>query len=290
MSYQKKEIRFARAETLDHAVELMAENGATAIAGGTDLIVKWRDESKKPDYIVDINSLPELKEISVTENRVKIGSLVTFTMLAEHRELEKLIPILSKAALSVGSPQIRNRGTIGGNIANASPAADLSPVLSLFDAELLLISKEGRRSITIDQFLTGTETTSLRDGELIEAFFLEIPPASGMHFEKFGRRNAQAIARLNGACRLRWSRDKTKIDDLRLVVGSATPVPLRIPEAEELLIGVEPTLDLFDAVGEKAWSRVEAITGVRESRNYKMPAVRRLVSELLVGAYGTEEE
>lgn len=288
MNHHHHRTSFYRAETLGHALELLAEPGAVPLAGGTDLLVSWRREGKTPDVIVDIGPLKELKKIEFEGNRVSLGPLVTFTELSEHPGLKKLVPILGKAALSVGAPQIRNRGTLGGNIANASAAADLTPVLCLLKAELSLVAPGGKRRVPIQQFLTGANSTDLKAGELIESVRFEVPSNTRMHFEKFGRRNAQAISRLNGACSVRFGSDKSTLEAVRLVIGAATPVPLELPEAQELLQGSRPRIEAFTRLGEIAWSKVEALTGVRASRAYKKPAVPRLVVELLVGASGLE--
>ena len=162
-----EDIRFERASSLEEAVALLAERAATPVAGGTDLIVKWRTEQEYPSSLIDISPIDELRRITLSGTHVSIGALTSFSSIAAHEGIKSRIPILCEAALSVGSPQIRNRGTLGGNLANASPAADLAPVLAAVDARVHLISARERRSLPVSEFLTGTETTALREGELI---------------------------------------------------------------------------------------------------------------------------
>jgi CO/xanthine dehydrogenase FAD-binding subunit len=271
---------------ITEALTLLAtESGSLRVlAGGTDLLINIRNGEIGSDGIVDLSKIEELKTIELEGNILAIGALVTFTELAEHPLVKKLIPVLASGAEVVGSPQIRNRGTVGGNVANASPAADLVPVLVALDG-VAVIAKEGSfRKVPIAELIVGPYKTSLEPAEIITRIEVTIPQqGTSMSFHKVGRRNALAIARLNGVCLLKLQGQA--IEDVSLVIGSATPTPHRFKEVEDFLLDKKLSEELFKEAGRLAKEHVKAITGVRASSHYKLPVIESLTARLLREAW-----
>ena len=210
------------------------------LAGGTDLLVNLYKESPRLpdfDYLLDISSIPELKIIDLINNFIEIGPLVTHSHLINEPLIKKKFPVLVEAAYAIGSTQIRNRGTIGGNIVNASPAADLLPPLIALRAEVELASRKGKRVLPLEEFLAGPYKTTLQANELLTKIII---PLLGdnyyTNFQKIGRRKALSIARLSLA--LITKIDKEGIfQDTRVTPGSATPYPQSLPETEKAVNG-----------------------------------------------------
>lgn len=266
----------------------LSPGSAHILAGGTDLLVNMRNGQIKPEVIVDISKIGELKTIAREGKNLSIGALVTFSELAAHPLVQKLTPVLARSAKAVGSPQIRNRGTVGGNIANASPAADLVPVLVALDGVAVIAKENGLRKVSVAQLIVGPYKTSLESGEIIIGVEVNIPPeGTGMAYKKVGRRNAVAISRLNGACLLKL--EGKIIKDVSLVIGAATPTPHRFREVEEYLVGRDISKELSEEAGVMAREHVLAVTGKRPSSNYKLPVVERLTVRLLQEAWKGEK-
>jgi CO/xanthine dehydrogenase FAD-binding subunit len=218
-------VRIARPVTVDEAVEALSnEPGAQALAGGTDFCVEVNFGHRRPPAIVALRRVGELAHREVTDDSVTIGAGVTYRDLTG--PLGRSLPALAAAARSVGSPQIRNAGTIGGNIATASPAGDTLPVLAALDARITLRGPAGERTLTIGEVVTGVKRTSIRPAELVVA--VRVPRLRGaQHFAKVGTRNAMVIAIASAAVVL--DRDRREV---RCALGSVAPVPLRVPTAE----------------------------------------------------------
>jgi len=272
--------------TLAEALTILNSFAGSAhvLASGTDLLVNLRNGKLKPEVIVDISKIEELKIISQEDEKLSLGSLVTFRELAVYPMIQKLIPVLAWAAKAVGSPQIRNRGTVGGNIANASPAADLVPALVALDGVAVLAKQGGLRKIPLTELIVAPYKTKLEPGEIITQVEVTVPShETGMAFRKVGRRNALAISRLNGACLLNLKGEE--ITAVSLVIGAVTPSPRRFKEVEEYLIGKNISEKLLEEAGAMAKEKVQAITGRRASSQYKLPVVERLTVRLLQAAW-----
>lgn len=278
---------FIRPHSLAEALAAMERDGAVALAGGTDLLVAWREltEEEKPAVIVDLTALDELKQVEHIPGSIRVGALCTYRDLAGNALLPERLPVLAEGAFSVGSPQIRNRGTVGGSLGNASPAADLAPVWILLDAVMEVAGGGKTREIPAGEFLKGYGKNALEPGELITHVRIPLPAeASTWSFVKVGRRNAGAIARLNGACRM-VLRDGV-IRELRLVIGAATPTPLDMKESAGQLLGRPADPEEFRRVGKEVVDRVKEISGVRASARWKFPAVENIAVRLLMEAAG----
>lgn len=254
------------------------------LAGGTDLLVNLYKESPRlPDfnYLLDISNISELKIINSINNFIEIGPLVTHSRLIHEPLIKNNFPVLVEAAYTIGSTQIRNRGTIGGNIVNASPAADLLPPLIALRAEVELTSKKRKRVLPLEEFLAGPYKTELQANELLTK--IKIPLLGENYytdFQKIGRRKALSIARLSLAL-------VTKIDkegifhDTRVVPGSATPYPQSLPETEKAIDG-KSTLNIdVEEIGKITGKEMVSITGERWSTPYKKPTIAVLIKRAL---------
>lgn len=255
------------------------------IAGGTDLVVAMRQRGPWFDRLVDIAAIPELREIEETPAQIRIGAAVTFSRAAASPLLRKAAPMLVEACLSVGSPQIRNTGTLGGNVINAAPCADSLPPLVALDALAHLAGPEGERVLPVSQLAVSPHHAQLRTGELLTHFsFAKLPPATRSTFIKLGRRNAQSISRLSVAAAGRTNQAGA-VDFVRLAPGAALPHTERMIQVEAMLHGQMPGPELFRAAGEMAAKVMIDITGRRWSTEYKEIAIRGLVEQALAAVF-----
>jgi CO/xanthine dehydrogenase FAD-binding subunit len=220
-----------RPDSLDEALEMKAAHpGARPIAGGTDLMVELNFDRTRPEEIIDLARVPELAGHDRSNGTLRIGSGVSYARLI--RELSGPLPGLAIASRTVGSPQIRNRGTVGGNLGTSSPAGDGLPPLFASDAVVeVASSSRGTRHVPVAEFVTGPKRNALADDELIVAF--EIAPADGpQQFAKIGTRNAMVIAVCSLSVHL-WPRERA----VKACIGSAGPTPIRATEAEAFASG-----------------------------------------------------
>jgi CO/xanthine dehydrogenase FAD-binding subunit len=231
-----------RPDTWEGALHLKAEHpGARPIAGGTDLMVELNFDRTRPQEILDLTRVPDLDEWAPENGRLRIGAGVTYTRLIA--ELGDRLPGLAVASRTVGSPQIRNRGTVGGNLGTASPAGDGLPPLFASDAVVEAVSLRGARRIPVGDFVTGPKRNALDDDELIAAF--HIAPAAGpQQFSKIGTRNAMVIAVASLSLHL-WPVERA----VKACIGSAGPTPIRATEAEAFIAGVLDEHGLWESRG-----------------------------------------
>jgi CO/xanthine dehydrogenase FAD-binding subunit len=248
--------------SLDEALRLKAEHpGAVPIAGGTDLMVELNFDRRRPDVILNLGEVAALRGFSHEDGLLRLGAGLTYAE-AMAEPLRSLLPALAEASRTVGSPQIRNRGTLGGNLGTASPAGDSLPPLLVEDAEVEVASTGGTRRIALDQFLVGPKRNALAPEELIVAVLVR-PSGAPQTFMKVGPRNAMVIA----VCSLAVSADRER-GELRAAFGSAGPVPalVRAP--------------LTDAEGFPALvaSAASPIDDVRGTAAYRRHALRILAA------------
>src|SRR5829696_1401845 len=223
-------MQIRRPDTLAQALEAKAADpGAMPLAGGTDLMVAINFRRARPDSVLDLMAIPELREWASDGARVRVGAGVTYTRLI--RELGDRLPGLAIASRTVGSPQIRNRGTVGGNLGTASPAGDGLPPLLASDAEVELASVRGTRRLAAADFLTGPKRTAIEPDELIAAFRLRAADGP-QQFAKIGTRNAMVIAVCSLSVHL-WPGRRA----VTACIGSAGPTPIRAAEAEAFAAG-----------------------------------------------------
>ncbi len=259
------------------------------IAGGTDVMVELNFDRARPDAIIDLTRVRELRELGEEEGLIRIGAGVTYARVIS--ALGERLPGLAMAARTIGSPQIRNRGTVGGNLGAASPAGDSHPPLVAARAEVELASSRGRRRVAVREFYAGPKQNVAADDELIAAI-LVAPAAGPEQFSKIGTRNAMVIA----ACSFALAIDPVA-RRVGTGIGSAGPTPLAAREAEEFLEGVLGESDGWDApvaLGEAAVERfgelvaaaARPIDDVRSSAAYRREALRVLARRTLGWARG----
>lgn len=285
---------FIRVKTLDKALEFLQEKGSVTrlLAGGTDLLIELRglnlDDPAAPRYILDISGIEELKDIREANGSLSIGPLTPHSKIASSKLVKRYAPCLAQACSTIGAVQHRTVGTIGGNIINASPAADSVPALIVLDAEVTFKSAKGERSSLLkDIFIKPYQTNIQPDELLTEIRFEKLPEGAKTSFIKLGRRNALAIARMNIAAVVILKGKIVK--DIRISPGSTTPMPDRIRIAEEVLLGKVPTKELILTAGKKVSEEMIRRSGVRWSTPYKKPVIEALVARALRQALGMEE-
>jgi len=254
------------------------------LAGGTDLLVNLYKESPRLpdfDYLLDISNIPELKIINLVNNLIEIGPLVTHSDLINEPLIKNNFPVLMEAACTIGSTQIRNRGTIGGNIVNASPAADLLPPLIALRAEVELTSRKGKRILPLEEFLAGPYKTTLQASEILTKIKISL---LGDHyytdFQKIGRRKALSIARLSLALVTKIEKEGI-FQDTRVAPGSATPYPQSLPETEKAINGQSIFHIDLEEIGKITSKEMVSITGERWSTPYKKPTIAVLIKRAL---------
>ncbi len=277
---------YHRAQTIEELKALLSDlsSAPRILAGGTDMLVEARQQPfQAGEHVVDISRIPALQGISESERQIIIGAMTTHTQIISDKRIRQYATALNLACQSVGSPQIRNRGTVGGNICNASPCADTVPPLMALEAELEIISASGTRHVKLSDIFHKPYRPKLKQGEVITLIrFNKLPPEYRSSFYKLGRRNALAIARINMAAILKLHDDE--IIEARLVPGSVFPVWRRVSEAEDFLIGKKATKDVFTRAGEIVAQTMIAISGRRWSTPYKEPVVQNLVKRVLMQA------
>lgn len=265
--------------TIQEAVELLwqADGKAKIIAGGTDLVIGLRNEDQHPQRIIDITRIEELRKIEEKNGAISIGAAVTHSEISSSLLIKKFAKVLSDAVSEIGSPQIRNLGTIGGNIVNASPAADTLPPLMALNAIGKVVSKEGEKQVPLHQLFKGPYETSLRPHELLaHVTFQKLSSEMRSSFVRLARRDAMAIARMSLAIVLKIEKREKRIKDIRIAAGSVTPTPQRMSEAEAFLIGKSPDEGTLQRASVKVSETMIHRSGVRPSTSYKRPVVEAL--------------
>src|SRR5215213_1298243 len=227
----------ASPSTLREAYGLLADgNGWQPLAGGTDLLVQITGEiGSPPARVLDIWRLGELRGIALDGDRLSLGALTTYTDIRQSDACRERLPALVEAAATIGAAQIQNRGTIGGNAVNASPAGDTLPVLLACDAQLVLGSTRGERTVKANEFWPAYRRTARAADELLLRVDFPLPAARTVRFRKVGTRRAQAISKVVMA--LAWREDGGVWRDVRLALGSVAATPIRARETESVLEG-----------------------------------------------------
>ena len=277
----RQEFEFYRPQTLKEMSRIISEGTCRVIAGGTDLIPQLRKDIVSTPVLVDISRLADLRFIEEQNGWIRIGALSTQSELETSQLLQSCAPLLSTAAGSIGCPQTRNRATLGGNLANASPAADTIPPLLVLDAEVILLSSKGERNIPLDKFLLGPSKIACAPDEIIHSItFPVLPDSFGMSFRKLGKRKGMAIAIVSVAVAL--SVDKTGIlNDVRIALGSVAPKAVRSPHVEEILINQVPNPDLLQQASEAVLNDIQPISDIRSSAVYRQHAAVHLLNQAL---------
>ncbi len=276
-----------RPETLEEALKLLSElEGSKPIAGGTDLLLGLREGDCKAKHLVDLGLVKELRYIREDEGMIRIGSTTTLAHVVESQLIKARAPVLSEASSLLGSVQIRNLATIGGNLCNASPGADTAPPLLALGAEVTVASREGLRSMLLSELFTGPNRTNLILGELLTEIFFPVPPAgSGASFQKLGRRKGSTLSLINAAAYLEMNGEICQ--EARVAFGACAPTPVRIFDVERLLKGVKLDIKAIEDVSSACYGLVQPSirAHARASEEYRREMSCVLMRRALTEAY-----
>jgi CO/xanthine dehydrogenase FAD-binding subunit len=257
------------------------------LAGGTDLMVQVAGElGEPPERILDIWALDELRGIGVEGDALVIGALTTYTELRRSPIVAEFEPALVEAAATIGAAQIQNRGTIGGNVINASPAGDTLPVLLAMGAEMVLGSAAGERTVAADDFWPSYRTTPRRDDELLLRIRIPLVPGRQVRFRKIGTRRAQAISKVVMALGWRSAGAEDPWTDVRLALGSVAATTVRAPATEAVIDGQRPTREVADAATAALAAEISPIDDVRSTADYRRAVAGRVLHRLIRDAGG----
>lgn len=261
---------------------------ARPIAGGTDLMVALNGElGAPPAAVVDLWSIDALRGIAIDAGALTIGALTTYTDIRHSRVCREHLPVLAEAAATIGAAQIQNRGTIGGNIANASPAGDMLPVLLAADATFDLGSVRGERSVAAADFWTGYRETALAHDEIVVRVRIPLAPGRDLRFRKVGTRRAQSISKVVLAVAWRTpGGPEGTWTDVRVGLGSVAATPIRAGATEAALEGRPPTPETADLAAETLAAELSPIDDVRSTAGYRRLVAARVLHRMLRDAGG----
>ena len=264
------ELRYEAPGTVDAAIGLLSETaGAKVLAGGTDLLVQLREEMIDPDLIVDIKRIEETRNIEITSDSVRIGAAMTGAELSENNELAAMWPGVVEAVELIGSWQVQGRATIGGNLCNASPAADSVPAIIASGAKIVIAGPNGVREIPAEHFPKGPGKTALQANEFVVSIVLPIPSRrSGDAYLRFIPRTEMDIAVVGAGVSLSLNDDGT-CASARVALGAVAPKALLVNEASNVLVGSrldEVTLERLDKVAREACNPIDDKRGTIEYR------------------------
>lgn len=274
-------LNYYRPKTINECLEYICEN-RVYIAGGTDLLVEMKSgHDISNNTVIDLTHIKEMSGVKKIDNEIEIMACTTHDEVVLNNDVNKCLKALSAACRSVGSPQIRNMGTIGGSIGTASPASDPMPALMLADGKVVIINKKGEtREERLEDFILKPGVTTLKQDEMILSVKVKSLEEYKQSFYKIGRRKALAIARLNFAMAVLKNDDET-IKDIKIVIGAALPVTKRFYDIEKDLIGKKLTGDIIEQVSKEISEQVLAIAGPRKSSEYKIPVIRNVINSML---------
>ncbi len=273
--------------SLDDAYAALERAVHTPIAGGTDLMVRITGElGPPPERILDLGRLDDLRGIALDDGALSLGALTTYTEIRRSTLCREHLPALVDASATIGAAQIQNRGTLGGNIANASPAGDSLPVLLAMDAEIVVGSIQGERTITASSFWTAYRETALAPGELILRIRIPLVHGREVRFRKVGTRRAQAISKVVAAVSWREPGGQAGWTDVRVAFGSIAATPVRVAAAESVLEGGRPTPETADQAAEALAGAIQPIDDVRSTADYRRMVAARVLHRIVRDAGG----
>jgi CO/xanthine dehydrogenase FAD-binding subunit len=277
---------YAAPTTLEEALRLLSEKGpdARVLAGGTDLIIRMRYGIIKPSAIIHLGGIAELKTIAYKpKTGLSIGASATLAEVAAHPDIRRRYPAVAYAAGETANVQVRNLGTVGGNLCNAAPSADNAPTLMALGAEMILAGLQGERRVGLDQFFKGPGQTVLRPGEILTAIQVPpMPPHSGAAYQHVSARGRVDISAVCVGAAAVFAGETCQ--EVRIVLGAVGPTPLRARQTESLVRGKPFTAELIGQAGEKAAEESRPITDVRASADYRKQMVGVLTRRALLEA------
>jgi CO/xanthine dehydrogenase FAD-binding subunit len=271
---------YLKPESFEEAIKILRkyEGKIRPLAGGTDLFIAMKEKGAAWENILDLKGIADHDFIREADGRIEIGALATIRSVETSPLLKEKIPFLADAAGKIGSVQIRNRATLGGNLCNAAPSADMAPALLCLGAEAEIVEEAGARRIPLEDFFVGPGKTALRDSALLRKVLIPLPPANstGVYFKESPRR-AMDLAVVGVSCLLTLDPARRKCLDCRIALGAVAPTPMRAKKAEMLLIGREVTEKEIAAAGEMASEEARPISDVRGSAEFRREMVKVFV-------------
>ena len=272
---------------LDEAYAILAEGPVRPIAGGTDLMVALTGElGEPPERILDLWRLDALRGIALDGDAVSLGALTTYTEIRRSALCREHLPVLVEAAATIGAAQIQNRGTIGGNVVNASPAGDTLPVLLAADASFVVGSARGERTVAAAEFWPAYRQTALAPDELLVRIRIPLRAGRELRYRKIGTRRAQSISKVVMALGWRDGAPAAPWTDVRLALGSVAATPIRARATEAVLDGRSPTPETADRAAETLAGELAPIDDVRSTAEYRRLAAARVLHRLIREAGG----
>lgn len=282
-----KNFEFFEPTTLAEASRLFAQEHTQLLAGGTDLVIGMKAYTETPQSVVSLQKIPDLSGITVNEDcSITIGAMTKLREVELSEEIHKHHTALAQGASEIGSIQIRNLATIGGNIAHASPAADTVAGLLVSNAQVTISGSVGERSIPVDELFTGPGQTVLKPGEIITQFTLP-NPTSGSHYIKHKIREVMDLAFIGVASAVNL--ENGTITDARIGLAAVAPTPIRATEAENLIKGKSITPEILEQAGEAAASAASPISDLRCSAEHRREMVHVLTKRTLQHALDRAE-
>jgi CO/xanthine dehydrogenase FAD-binding subunit len=273
--------------TLLDAYAALEEAPTRPIAGGTDLMVALTGElGEPPARVLDLWRLDELRGIAVDGDAVSLGALTTYTEIRRSALCREHVPALVVAAATIGAAQIQNRGTLGGNVANASPAGDTLPVLLALDASMVCGSSRGERTVAVDAFWPAYRETVMAPDELLLRILVPIAAGRETRFRKVGTRRAQSISKVVLALSWHDGGPDRPWTEVRLALGSVAPTPIRARATEAVLEGRLPTPETADEAAETLAGEIHPIDDVRSTAEYRRLVAARVLHRLIREAGG----
>lgn len=269
---------------IEEALEILSkyEKEIKVIAGGTDLLIQYYDRLYEIDTWLDLKNIKELKEIKIYQNQMEIGAMVTHAQLEKSEDIKKYFPILGQAAADIGSPQIRNRGTVGGNIVNASPAGDLLAPLMAYDAQFKLLSIQKETLIPAEEFFIGPKKTILEPAQLLTRIILPLPSERTYGcWIKIGKRKALIIATITLALVVEMAEDNKTVKDVRTCLGSVAPTPIEIKEIRKKMVGKNFSQLDFNQLGQIVEDKISPIDDIRGTREYRKDVAKNIMIKAL---------
>jgi len=280
-----REFQYFKPKSLDEAISLLEKHGdkAKVMAGGSDLLVTMKLQGIQPKYLVDITGINELKGITLNGKGLRIGATVLLNDLADSQLLQEKYVALFEAVCLMGTTQVQNIGTIGGNICTASPGADTAPPLLVHDARVEIASQSGKRTVPLDEFFTGVDQTVLSAKEVLTAILMPAPsPHTGTSFIRISR-TASDLAQLNAAVAVITEDGKCK--DARIALGAVAPTPIRARKAEAVLKNRELNPDIIEEAANTVVEEISPRTSVRSTTEYRKDVAPVIVKRALLRAY-----
>jgi CO/xanthine dehydrogenase FAD-binding subunit len=283
------EFDFLSPQSINSALRAISAKGLNykLLAGGTNIVPYIREESVRPKRVIDLSKIEALRYIEEEKGVIRIGALTTISSLLDSKVIKSRVPLLWKAASQFAGPVVRNRATVGGNLVDASPAADSVVPLLALKAQVKLRSIKGQRTVSLEDFFTGYRKTVLKQGEILSEVSFPTPGRDAKYaYHKMGRRNAMAISVVSVAVLLTMKGERCS--EAAIALGAAAPTPVRAKEAESLLQDKKVDLDLARMCGEAAAKSASPIDDLRASAEYRRRMCAFFVREMISQSVGLE--